>query len=119
MEALIVVSRCSQTKGSFGIRMQRNGAGSWLMTWAFKLSEKRASEEGYGSSMVSGSILTSNVYPGCPYCSSESWVQCGRCGKLTCHHYTQAKKQTFTCAYCGNHGEITIANSFDINASGF
>lgn len=50
---------------------------------------------------ISGKRRTGPQYH-CPYCMSTSYVQCGRCGKLTCY----SGFGRFHCDHCGNEGEV-------------
>lgn len=117
MEAVVVMAQCSRTKGYFGIRTQKCD-GYWAMTWAFKLSSQRAAAEGYDRQTVSGTILLTDTYPGCPYCGDTAWVKCARCGKLSCFPDTSTPPM-FHCPHCGNTGSITIETHFDLESDSF
>ncbi len=67
-EASVVMAKCRHTKGLFGIRIERRTDDVWYCTWAFKLSEKKAANEGYMNNKISGKISFDEEYPGCPYC---------------------------------------------------
>lgn len=40
----------------------------------------------------------------CPWCGNKGYVHCGSCHNITCYN---ADFNEFTCAYCGNSGEVT------------
>lgn len=46
-EAAVVMAKCRHSKQPFGIRMEKKNDGVWYCTWAFKLSERAAANEGY------------------------------------------------------------------------
>ena len=113
-EANVVVAKCTHSKQPFGIRMERINDG-WSCTWAFKINEKSAKNEGYDTAMVSGRIETDPEYPGCPYCGTMGWFSCGKCGNLTCY----SGENIVTCAWCGNKGECQEADTFDLKGGGY
>ena len=115
-EAHVVLARCSRSRENFGIRIERRSDGVWSQTWAFPISAKNAAREGYGSAMLSGRVVTEASYPGCPYCGGAGWVLCGRCGKLTC---ASGSIEWFTCAWCGNSGAVSGAETFALQGGGF
>ena len=75
-EANVVVAKCTHSSQPFGIRMEKKD-GAWHCTWAFKINEKSAKNEGYDTAMVSGRVEMVAVYPGCPYCGTMGWSSCG------------------------------------------
>lgn len=115
-EANVVLAKCRNSHRTFGIRIERRLDNVWYCTWAFPISEIGASNEGYGSAMISGRVDLDPEYPGCPYCGSRGWVSCGNCGKLTCWGN---EERFFSCAWCGNSGEVTAAESFDLKGGGY
>lgn len=114
-EATVVMAKCTHSRECFGIRTEKKG-GAWHQTWAFKLSPQAASREGYAEEPVSGRIIVDDEYPGCPYCKAMGWFNCGRCGKLTCHN---GRESFVTCAWCGNSGNTSAADSFDLKGGGY
>ncbi len=110
--ASVVLCRCRHSRELYGIRAEKCNADTWLFTWSFKIKETSAKREGYDSNYVSGQINHSDEFPGCPYCESHSWFQCGACGKLTC---CLPDPQYTKCAWCGNEGECQTAEHFDIS----
>ena len=54
--ATVVMAKCQRSKLPFGIRMEKKKDGVWYCTWAFKLSEKAAANEGYSATPISGRV---------------------------------------------------------------
>jgi len=116
MEATVIMATCYQSKKTFGIRSEKTN-GTWHFTWAFSMDKSVAKREGYDSTTVKGSIVIDSDYPGCPYCKSGGFVQCGNCQNMVCW---DNKNTQFKCPDCGNQGEVTVAESFDnIKGSGY
>ena len=115
LEANVVMAKCGKSGLSFGIRIEKRTNNKWYCTWAFPLSDKSASNEGYSNKPVSGEIAFDDEYPGCPHCGNSGWVLCG-CGKLTCWSSSDKK---FTCKWCGKTGEVEIADRFDLQGGGY
>lgn len=109
MEATVIIAKCKVSKEGFGIRAQKKGS-TWLFTWAFKLSEKAAFNEGYDKTKVSGSIQLGSEYPGCPHCGAQGFYQCGGCKKIVCY---EGHEEQATCPHCGNTAGFNQAESFD------
>lgn len=114
VEAKVVLQKCNK-KDTFGVRIQKMN-GDWYRTWAFKINEKNASDEGYDEEQISGSLNATEEYPGCPYCGDDSFVLCG-CGKLGC--YRNINGDIYECPWCGSRGRVTGASSFDISGGGY
>ena len=114
-EATVIMARCKQSRNPFGMRVERRSDGIWYFNWAFILAEKSARNEGYSNSTISGNMALDPEYPGCPYCGSGGWVSCGSCGKLTC----SGDESYFTCAWCGNSGEVVREERFDLRGGGY
>lgn len=114
VEAKVVLQKCNK-KDTFGVRIQKMN-GDWYRTWAFKINEKNAGDEGYGEEQVSGSLQAMDEYPGCPYCGDDGFVLCG-CGKLGCS--TNIKGDIYVCPWCGNSGRVSSASSFDVSGGGY
>lgn len=115
-EANVVLAKCRKSKKMYGIRIERRTDNVWYCTWAFPISEKGASNEGYDNVMISGRVDTDAEYPGCPYCGGTGWVSCGNCKKLTCWSNSE---RYFTCTWCGASGEVTAAEEFDLKGGGY
>lgn len=108
MEATVITAKCKVSKEGFGIRAQKQGC-SWLFTWAFKLSDKTAKDEGYNNANISGAINLSSEYPGCPHCGAKLFSLCG-CKKIACYF---GNEEMVTCPHCGVTSGVKKANTFD------
>lgn len=115
LEANVVAAKCRNARKMYGIRIEKRTDKTWYCTWAFPISEKGASNEGYGTTMISGRVDLDTEYPGCPYCGSTGWVSCGKCGKLTCW----GDETKFKCTWCGNTGTVTASDTFDLTGGGY
>lgn len=114
-QATVVMAKCKRTRQPFGIRMEQRLEGIWYCTWAFKLSEKVAANEGYNGTLVSGRVDFDAEYPGCPYCGSTGWFSCGSCHKLTCY----SGETQVTCSWCNINSECNEAESFELEGDGY
>jgi len=108
MEATVIMAKCKVSKEGFGIRAQKQGS-SWLITWAFQLSDNAAKNEGYNNTMVSGSLGLDSDYPGCPHCGANSFFQCGGCHKIVCYE----NDERVICPHCGIICEGFASGNFD------
>lgn len=116
IEANVVMAKCKNSYKPFGIRIEKRKDNIWHCTWAFKLSEKAGSKEGYENNTISGQFHIEPEYPGCPDCGSLGWINCSKCGKLTCF---SGEETHVRCAWCGMEGEIQSVESFDLKGGGF
>ena len=98
MEAAVVLAKCPKSRQIYGMRTQKMSDGDWWRTWAFPIDERRASQEGYDATQVFSGMGCTEEYPGCPYCGATGFVQCYRCGKLSCYN----GEASLTCLWCGN-----------------
>jgi hypothetical protein len=119
LNAKVIMSKCSKTKQAFGIRIEERGH-DWVRTWAFKIDERKAKREGFEANTVSGSMNADSGYPGCPFCGSQGFIQCG-CGKTGCDGgvVKREKSAEVTCPWCGNSGKLVTAESFDVSGGGY
>lgn len=101
-EAAVILCKCGQTHRTYGIRVERTSEKKWTMTWAFPIKESTGKREGYDRTPVSGDVVMSSEYPGCPYCGHRSLTVCS-CGHVSCTHTIG---NIFTCEWCGSQGEI-------------
>jgi hypothetical protein len=85
----------------------------WVRTWAFKISENKAMNEGYESVKGSGSMQKTPEYPGCPYCGSFSIAQCS-CGKLFCW---SSRSNAVSCPWCGQVGEYQAVKTIEFEGN--
>ena len=113
-EGFVIVAHCSQCKRPYGITVAKQGK-DYLFKWSFKLTDKAAKSEGFDQNKVSGNIFNSTGFPGCSHCSNHSWVQCGGCGSFSCY----AGEGRFKCPVCGNEGEVTTSDNFDLKGGGY
>jgi predicted RNA-binding Zn-ribbon protein involved in translation (DUF1610 family) len=113
------MSRCSRTGKTFGIRIEQRG-NDWIRTWAFPIDERKAKREGFDANTVTGSMGAGDGYPGCPYCGTMGFVQCG-CKKIGCDGGIRDRGDhaEYTCPWCGNTGALRTANSFDVSGGGY
>ncbi len=116
MEANIILMKCLLTGGLSGVRIQKMNNGDWYRTWAFKMRENEAANEGYDRNSVVGSLTCTEEFPGCPYCSSKKFSQCMTCGKVSCYH----DETNYICPWCGtNIKSVESADSFDVSGGKF
>lgn len=110
-KAFIVISKCSQSNQSFGIRFEEKSRGQWLADWAFSIKESMARREGYDRTEISGSFGLDSIYPSCPLCKNPSIVKCG-CGKVSCW---DGENQTVMCLWCKRKSRVGgQINSLDV-----
>lgn len=100
---VIIMARCSQTKQSFGIRLEERSSSCWIADWAFPIQELTAKKEGYGNIEISGSFSVDAAYPGCPHCQRRSYCLCGgnsfsKCNKVGCDDEEENNK--YSCPWC-------------------
>lgn len=116
MKAMVILIKCSKYKRCFGARTQLMEDGDWWRTWAFPIGEDTASKEGFDKENIKGNLYTTEEYPGCPYCGTNRFVQCNKCGKLTCWN----GENSIICEWCGNTlDNIEIAqDKFDMFGGG-
>ena len=111
VKATVILTKCTTCGGTFGTRIEyiRN---DWYRTWAFKINDSVAKNEGFDKTPVQGSLDAIEGYEGCPYCHTFGFVQCGKCKKLTCWNGETA----LTCGWCGHHmTNLVSSNSFDVS----
>ena len=101
MNAKVILMKCPEAKRTFGVRVEER-SGDWFRTWAFPIDEGRASHEGYDKTKITGNLIADDGFNGCPYCRSERFVLCGRCGKLSCWN----NEERITCGWCGMTGKV-------------
>jgi hypothetical protein len=114
LNAKVIMAKCPKNQKYFGMRIEQRG-NDWVRTWAFSIDEQKAKHEGYDSNKVTGSMNTVDDYRGCPHCGSMGFVQCS-CGKISCW---SSEVSRFTCPWCGQSGEVTAAESFDVSGGGY
>lgn len=113
MEATVILTKCPKTRRMFGVRIHKMDDGDWWRTWAFPIEERRAKCEGYDLQEIKGNLYSTDKYPGCPYCGTYGFVQCGHCGKLSCYN----GEDSLDCMWCGNEmiNIVTAEDGFNVN----
>ena len=101
VEGTVIMARCANKQAPYGMRLQKTGSG-WVCTWTFAMKEAAAKREGYTGTTVKGEIALGAEYPGCPHCGAGGFVQCGKCGKISCFRHEQ---KSAVCPHCGNKME--------------
>lgn len=97
MEANILLFKCSKANQMYGVRIQKMNDGDWWRTWAFKIKPHNAKSEGYDKTPVQGNLYPTQEYPGCPYCRTNGFIQCGKCKKISCWN----GETSLDCPWCG------------------
>ena len=117
MEANILLIKCNKSKQTAGVRIQKMEDGDWWRTWAFKINDSQAKREGFDKTNVLGNLYTTNEYPGCPYCGTSNFVQCGNCKKLNCWNGESA----MVCQWCGQRmtNITTATEKFSVSTDKF
>lgn len=110
-KAQVLIFKCSKTRELFGVRIEER-CGEWYRTWAFKLNEMQIQKEHYETKIKIQSALPEDTdFNGCPYCGSHGVSLCC-CGGLSCYD----GESTVTCPWCERQSEVTLAESFELNA---
>ena len=118
-EANVLTAKCQKNPDrTFGIRLEKRKDNIWYCNWAFKISESSAAKEGYNDTVISGKMALDPEYPGCPYCGSETWFQCDKCGKVTCTPEKDGEEGV-KCAWCGDVDKVETDNAFEVEGGGF
>ena len=119
LNAKVIMAKCAKTRKAFGIRIEKR-RGDWMRTWAFAMDERKAKREGYDANTVTGSMDAVDEYPGCPNCGAGGFAQCA-CEKIGCDggmaDYGDYQEQT--CPWCGETGQYSAADSFDVSGGGY
>ncbi len=116
IEANILLCKCSKESQMYGVRVQKMQDGDWWRTWAFKIKPRNAKSEGYDAVPIQGSLNQTKEYPGCPYCGTSGFVQCGQCNKITCYK----GESSLICSWCGRKLENFVTEEkFDVSGNGF
>ena len=94
--AAVIPARCNN-RSLYGMTVEESPSCDWVRVWAFPMTERQMSHEGYGNASIQGSLDATEAYPGCPYCKGKGFVECYSCGKITCYH----GESSLVCAWCG------------------
>ena len=117
MNAKVILCKCPRSKDLYGIRIEERN-NDWIRTWAFKITENRATREGYEKARCSGSMQPTPEYPGCPYCGLISIAQC-RCNKLFCFSVNSENLSTIlSCPWCGQKSEYKTVDTIEFEGKG-
>lgn len=130
-ETNVILCKCVYTRSArdnlFGIRIEKI-QGDWMRTWAFKIGEDKARNEGFDKENITGSFVSTPEYPGCPHCGAESFSICD-CGKMFCYDPNKEQHNTEiingnafihrVCPWCGEDGYYSYTNSFDMKGGGY
>lgn len=108
LDRVVIPAKCSKTGQPYGMTFREMQPGEWHLYWAFKLDETRLNYEKYENKTIAGNMQFDSSYPGCPHCSSISYVRCGVCKKVACWDNVS---QEFHCPWCNSTTPIggTIA----------
>jgi len=96
MNATVILAKCTLNKQLYGIRTQQMSDGDWYRTWAFPVSDALAHSEKYDQNSIKGTLNYLEEYPGCPYCNTKGFVQCGKCKKISCWN----GENSIICPWC-------------------
>ena len=117
LNAKVVIARCSNTKKSFGIRIEQRG-NSWVPTWAFPIDECKIKREGFEADSQSNPMTGQDEkYPGCPHCGRMSRCGCN-CNKIGCYGGVLKDgvfSEHYTCPWCGNEFLPVGAEYLDVS----
>lgn len=112
-EATVLACKCSDKRQTYGMRVERKN-GDWYRTWAFKIDESAAKNEGFDSVKIRGSFAAEDGYPGCPYCGGTAFFVC-TCGKLNCYHGGEKAK----CYWCNETKGLKTVEELDVSGGGY
>ncbi len=117
MDAKILVFKCGKTNELYGVRVQQMEDRDWWRTWSFKISSQFAISEGYDRNQIQGNLYATDEYPGCPYCGTDSFVQCHSCRKISCWSH----ERSLRCTWCGIQMEniSTATEKFTMTGQSF
>ncbi len=115
MKAAVILTKCPKANRIFGMRTELRSDGDWYRTWAFPIREERARQEGYDTTPVRGHLTATEEYPGCPFCKTMAFMQCGACQKLSCWN----GETEVVCPWCNARlTTTTYADMFSVDGSG-
>jgi hypothetical protein len=112
---VIIMSHCSRSRESFGIRFEEQGRGMWVADWAFPVRDTLARKEGYDHAEIKGTFAFDGKYPGCPYCGSISLIFCPRCERVSCY---DGKSANVSCGWCSFSSQIGGSSVGGLKAGG-
>jgi hypothetical protein len=92
--------RCARTRGDLVARFARQGT-EWQLAELTPVEE--SVDSGEARLHISGSFGLAPGYEGCPGCQARGFVECIKCGSLSCWPQTSE----YTCGWCGNQGPVS------------
>lgn len=114
VKANVILAKCRTERELYGMRVEERG-GDWIRTWAFPIRQELAEKEGFDKVQIQGSFTTTEDYPGCPYCGTDGFFVCGKCGKLNCYR----GEETTVCLWCGNRAGVRSVDRLDVTGGGY
>ena len=112
---VIIMSHCSQSRESFGVRMEEQMPNLWVTDWAFAVREALGRKEGYDHTEIKGDFVFDKEYPGCPHCRSTSLIFCPNCEKVSCYN---GQSRSARCGWCSFSGEVGSGGAGRLKAGG-
>lgn len=105
MDSNIIVAKCKKTGKTYGMRIEKR-RNSWIITWAFPISEKEVLPGKHGKTTLYEYDYNDDELPSCPHCGSASFVKCSVCGEITCC----AEEESITCQWCKTKIDAEISS---------
>ena len=113
-QANVLLFKCGKANREYGVRVETTRDNDWVRTWAFEIDPQVARNEGFDQNPIRGMLYATDDYPGCPYCSTDYFVQCGKCKKVSCWH----EEKRAQCAWCGNVMKRIVMSKTKFNLKG-
>lgn len=114
VNANVILAKCKGSDKLYGMRVQEKD-GDWIRTWAFRIKEEMARQEGFDKVEINGSFSRTAEYPGCPYCGATNFIVCGKCNKISCYN----NEKISVCNWCGNSSKIVAKQRLDVAGGDF
>ena len=115
-DMMVVMATCYRAKRPWGITIEKKGRHCEFQ-WAFPLAQDKARREGFDRNSFSGEVQFAGEYPGCPYCGSTGFFQCGKCNAVTCLPEDAGSKVTRPA--CGTPLTLETGRDFDFKGGGY
>lgn len=110
MEASVIVAKC-RCGQYYGMRTEKRG-GDWVRTWAFPMNQGMIEKEHYlHDQKIQGSLAPVGEYPGCPYCKTNGFYVCHKCGHINCY----SGEKRVVCGWCGTEAGIQMKREFEVD----
>ena len=104
--------RCQHNRQLFCTAIEEQTRNRWKLLYSFEVEECVADCVGE-QDRITGVFENGDRYHGCPYCHSQQFVVCGKCGKLTCWN-----GEGYRCAWCGTKGDVKILDHLELKGGG-